>query len=170
MRGFRPWVAPAVLTMTSQTKGKIMTKLGGKKEANAIDRHVGSRVRMRRMMCGMSQEKLGNALGLTFQQVQKYEKGTNRIGSSRMLQIAKALGCGTDFFYQGAPEAQLQNGVFSANSRTSNQDTLAVNDFMSSKRGVRIVRIFDALKDRPRLLDRAVGLLSEVAGLAEENA
>ena len=59
-----------------------------KKAPNPIDKHVGSRVRMRRMMLGMSQEKLGDALGLTFQQVQKYEKGTNRIGASRLQQIS----------------------------------------------------------------------------------
>ena len=60
-----------------------------KKTPNPIDKHVGSRVRMRRMMLGMSQEKLGDALGLTFQQVQKYEKGTNRIGASRLQQISQ---------------------------------------------------------------------------------
>ncbi|MGH6857370.1 MAG: helix-turn-helix domain-containing protein, partial [Methylocella sp.] len=60
-----------------------------KKIPNPIDRHVGSRVRMRRVMLGMSQEKLGEALGLTFQQVQKYEKGTNRIGASRLQQISR---------------------------------------------------------------------------------
>ena len=58
---------------------------------NPVDRHVGSRVRMRRTLLGMSQERLGEALGLTFQQVQKYEKGTNRIGASRLNQIAKIL-------------------------------------------------------------------------------
>ena len=62
-----------------------------KKAPNQIDRHVGGRVRMRRMMIKMSQEKLGEALGLTFQQVQKYEKGTNRITVSRLDQIATAL-------------------------------------------------------------------------------
>jgi len=62
-----------------------------KKAPNPIDKHVGSRVRMRRMMLGMSQEKLGDALGLTFQQVQKYEKGTNRIGASRLQQISQIL-------------------------------------------------------------------------------
>jgi transcriptional regulator with XRE-family HTH domain len=56
----------------------------GKKASNAIDRHVGNKVRMRRMMIGLSQEKLGKALGITFQQVQKYEKATNRIGASRL--------------------------------------------------------------------------------------
>src|SRR5262245_52713267 len=63
-----------------------------KKAPNPVDKHVGSRVRMRRMMLGMSQEKLGNALGLTFQQVQKYEKGTNRIGAGRLQQISQSLG------------------------------------------------------------------------------
>jgi len=58
-----------------------------KKIPNPIDKHVGSRVRMRRMMLSMSQEKLGDALGLTFQQVQKYEKGTNRISASRLQQM-----------------------------------------------------------------------------------
>ena len=64
-----------------------------KKAPNPIDKHVGSRVRMRRMMLAMSQEKLGDALGLTFQQVQKYEKGTNRIGASRLQQISTSFRC-----------------------------------------------------------------------------
>src|SRR3954471_7305663 len=74
-----------------------------KKAPNPIDRHVGSRVRMRRMLIGMSQEKLGEALGLTFQQVQKYEKGTNRIGASRLHRIGTILGVPIEFFYEGAP-------------------------------------------------------------------
>src|SRR5208283_3719739 len=74
-----------------------------KKIPNPIDRHVGSRVRMRRVMLGMSQEKLGDALGLTFQQVQKYEKGTNRIGASRLQQISQILQVPVAFFFEGAP-------------------------------------------------------------------
>ena len=74
-----------------------------KKAPNPIDKHVGSRVRMRRMMLGMSQEKLGDALGLTFQQVQKYEKGTNRIGASRLQQISLILQVPVSFFFEGAP-------------------------------------------------------------------
>jgi len=74
-----------------------------KKAPNPIDKHVGSRVRMRRMMLSMSQEKLGDALGLTFQQVQKYEKGTNRIGASRLQQIAQILQVPVSFFFEGAP-------------------------------------------------------------------
>src|SRR5882672_7325525 len=74
-----------------------------KKSPNPIDKHVGSRVRMRRMMLGMSQEKLGDALDLTFQQVQKYEKGTNRIGASRLQQISHILQVPVAFFFDGAP-------------------------------------------------------------------
>jgi transcriptional regulator with XRE-family HTH domain len=78
-----------------------------KKAPNPTDKHVGSRVRMRRMMLGMSQEKLGDALGLTFQQVQKYEKGTNRIGASRLQQISHILQVPVAFFFEGAPSAQV---------------------------------------------------------------
>ena len=73
------------------------------KAPNPVDKHVGSRVRMRRMMLSMSQEKLGNSLGLTFQQVQKYEKGTNRIGASRLQQISHILQVPVSFFFEGAP-------------------------------------------------------------------
>lgn len=75
-----------------------------KKIPNPIDKHVGSRVRMRRML-SMSQEKLGDALSLTFQQVQKYEKGTNRIGASRLQQISTVLQVPVAFFFDGQPGA-----------------------------------------------------------------
>ncbi len=70
-----------------------------KSTPNPIDIHVGSRVRLRRTLIGMSQEKLGNALGLTFQQVQKYERGTNRIGSSRLFQLSRILDVSVSFFF-----------------------------------------------------------------------
>ena len=77
--------------------------MSAKKASNPIDKHVGSRVRMRRIMLGMSQEKLGEALRLTFQQVQKYEKGANRIGAGRLQQISRILGVPVAFFFEGAP-------------------------------------------------------------------
>jgi transcriptional regulator with XRE-family HTH domain len=80
-----------------------------KKPFNPIDEHVGSRVRMRRMMLGMSQEKLGNALGLTFQQVQKYEKGANRIGASRLQHTSHVLQVPVPFFFDGAPHVPGQS-------------------------------------------------------------
>ena len=72
-----------------------------KKQANPIDVQVGNRVRIRRMLIGMSQERLGDLLGLTFQQVQKYEKGVNRVGAARLQQIATALDVPVTFFYDG---------------------------------------------------------------------
>src|ERR671912_2088128 len=80
------------------------------KDAQPVDRHVGSRVRMRRMMVGVSQEKLGDSCGITFQQIQKYEKGTNRIGASRLHQIARILEVPVEFFYEGAPSGPDSDG------------------------------------------------------------
>src|SRR5258706_13748740 len=77
----------------------------GSRRPNPIDLHVGSRVRLRRMMLGMSQEKLGERLGITFQQIQKYEKGTNRIGASRLQHIARVLSVPVSFFFEDAPGA-----------------------------------------------------------------
>jgi ribosome-binding protein aMBF1 (putative translation factor) len=77
----------------------------GSRRPNPIDVHVGSRVRFRRMLLGMSQEKLGDKLGLTFQQIQKYEKGINRIGASRLFDLAQVLGVSVQFFYEEAPSA-----------------------------------------------------------------
>ena len=77
------------------------------KAPNPVDKYVGSRVRMRRIMLGMSQEKLGEALGLTFQQVQKYEKGTNRVGASRLWELSRVLGVPITYFFEGLePDTQ----------------------------------------------------------------
>jgi transcriptional regulator with XRE-family HTH domain len=73
------------------------------KAPNPVDRHVGSRVRIRRMMLSISQTKLGDALGLTFQQVQKYEKGTNRLSASKLQESAHFLQVPVTFFFEGAP-------------------------------------------------------------------
>ena len=77
------------------------------KAPNPVDKYVGSRVRMRRIMLGMSQEKLGEALGLTFQQVQKYEKGTNRVGASRLQQISEILQVPVSFLFDGGPSGMV---------------------------------------------------------------
>ena len=79
-----------------------------KKTPNPIDEHVGRRLRMRRRMLAMSQGKLGDALGLTFQQVQKYEKGANRIGASRLQQISHILQVPVAFFFEDLPATRLQ--------------------------------------------------------------
>ena len=84
-----------------------------KKVPNPIDKHVGGRVRMRRMMLSMSQEKLGDAIGLTFQQVQKYEKGTNRVGASRIQQISEILQVPVSFLFEGGPSGTASAGGLS---------------------------------------------------------
>src|ERR1700704_4076296 len=80
-----------------------------KKPLNSIDKHVGSRLRMRGMMLGMNQTKLGDALGITFQQVQKYEKGTNRVSASRLQHISHILQVPVTFFFEGAPHVPGQH-------------------------------------------------------------
>src|SRR6185437_12103212 len=106
-----------------------------KKAPNPIDKHVGSRVRMRRMMLGMSQEKLGDALGLTFQQVQKYEKGTNRIGASRLQQIASILQVPVSFLFEGAPGGP-PGGMGEAPSPAY------VSDFLATADGLALIKAF----------------------------
>lgn len=90
-----------------------------------VDIHVGSRVRLRRTLLGMSQEKLGGALGLTFQQVQKYERGTNRIGSSRLYRLSRILDVPVSFFFDDMPDevSQRSDGMAEgAQSRFDQQD------------------------------------------------
>src|SRR3974377_1456796 len=121
-----------------------------KKAPNPIDKHVGSRVRMRRMMLSMSQEKLGGALGLTFQQVQKYEKGTNRIGASRLQQISHILQVPVAFFFEGAPAALAPSeGLSEAPSPSY------VSDFLATSDGLALTKAFMEIKE-PRLRRRIV--------------
>ena len=113
-----------------------------KKAPNPIDKHVGSRVRMRRMMLTMSQEKLGDALGLTFQQVQKYEKGTNRIGASRLQQIAHILQVPVEFFFEGAPNLQQ----VASPSMKDVPSTSYVSDFLATSEGLSLTKAFTRIK------------------------
>ncbi len=86
--------------MSRENALQVETEERGSRRANPIDVHVGARVRLRRMLLGMSQEKLGEHLGLTFQQIQKYEKGINRIGASRLFDLSQVLGVPVQFFYE----------------------------------------------------------------------
>jgi transcriptional regulator with XRE-family HTH domain len=130
-----------------------------KKTPNPIDKHVGSRVRMRRMMLSMSQEKLGDALGLTFQQVQKYEKGTNRIGASRLQQISHILQVPVAFFFEGAPNlsAVHPDGMKEAPSPAY------VSDFLATSEGLALTKAFMRIKEA-KLRRRIVDLVEEIAG------
>jgi len=129
-----------------------------KKVPNPIDKHVGSRVRMRRMMLSMSQEKLGDALGLTFQQVQKYEKGTNRIGASRLQQISLILQVPVSFFFEGAPPPPgMPHGFGEAPSPAY------VTDFLATSEGLALVKAFMRIENS-KLRRRLVELVQEMAG------
>ena len=112
------------------------------KDPQPVDRHVGSRVRMRRMMIGMSQEKLGEACGITFQQIQKYEKGTNRMGAGRLHHIARVLDVPIEFFYEGASSDQDANGPTMIDGQSR-----SMTDFLATSEGVELVRAFTAIKD-----------------------
>jgi transcriptional regulator with XRE-family HTH domain len=132
-----------------------------KKAPNPIDKHVGSRVRMRRMMLGMSQEKLGDALGLTFQQVQKYEKGTNRIGASRLQQISLILQVPVAFFFEGAP---VVSGEFAPPTGMQEAPSPAyVSDFLATSDGLSLTKAFMRIKDA-KLRRRIVDLVQQIAG------
>ena len=130
-----------------------------KKAPNPIDKHVGSRVRMRRMMLSMSQEKLGDALGLTFQQVQKYEKGTNRIGASRLQQISTILQVPVAFFFEGAPD--LPGGRASVGKDAPSPTYVA--DFLATSDGLALTKAFMRIAD-PKLRRRIVDLVEQIAG------
>lgn len=128
-----------------------------KKIPNPIDRHVGARVRMRRLLVSMSQERLGESLGITFQQIQKYEKGANRIGASRLQQIAKILGVPVEFFFDGAPSGEM--GAAAGFGEMPQQKLMS--DFMSTSEGVQLTRAFVRIPDaqvRRRLIDLAEAL------------
>ena len=131
-----------------------------KKAPNPIDKHVGSRVRMRRMMLGMSQEKLGDALGLTFQQVQKYEKGTNRIGASRLQQISQILQVPVAFFFEGAP--QLAGGPVPTGTEAAPSPAY-VSDFLATSDGLSLTKAFMRIPDA-KLRRRIVDLVQQIAG------
>ena len=111
--------------------------MAGRKSPNPIDRHVGTRVRMRRMMLGMSQTALGDALGITFQQVQKYEKGTNRISASRLQQACDILQVPIAFFFEGLPIAPAVTGSIEAQLSTDQ-----FTDFMATRDGLALAKAF----------------------------
>ncbi len=131
------------------------------RRANAIDVHVGSRVRLRRMVLGMSQEKLGEQLRLTFQQVQKYEKGVNRIGAGRLFDLAHVLGVPVQFFYDEAPLYQTENGSHGGFAERSGEND--VIDFLATREGLELNKAFVRISD-PRTRRSIIDLIRSLAG------
>jgi transcriptional regulator with XRE-family HTH domain len=135
-----------------------------KKQANPIDAQVGNRLRLRRMMIGMSQERLGELLGLTFQQVQKYEKGVNRIGAGRLFEIARILGVPIFYFYESVSE-KLANAPGFAETESP-----PVLEFVSSGEGLQLSLAYMRIKDpkvRKRVLDLVKSLSEDVTAKKE---
>lgn len=134
------------------------------RKPNPMDAHVGTRVKLRRTMMGMSQEKLGQALGVTFQQVQKYEKGTNRIGAGRMQQISDTLKVPIGYFFEDAPLPQ--GGGESGGAATGLADTTAQApfeaDFLASPEGIQLNRAFVRIRN-PDVRRQIVALVRTIA-------
>jgi transcriptional regulator with XRE-family HTH domain len=120
----------------------------------AVDKHVGNRVRMRRVMLGISQEKLGDELGLTFQQVQKYEKGKNRISASRLQHLSQILQVPVPFFFEGAPGGS--EGALGVPSY--------INEFLATSDGLTLAKAFTRIEDA-KLRRLIVGLVDDCAKL-----
>ncbi|MCH8347787.1 MAG: helix-turn-helix transcriptional regulator [Proteobacteria bacterium] len=123
-----------------------------------IDIHVGSRVRVRRTLLGMSQEKLGNALGLTFQQIQKYERGANRIGSSRLYKLSHILDVPVGYFFEDMQEETVRRarGLSDTNPETFEQDQLAKRETLE------LVRAYYKISD-PKVRKKTFELVKAVA-------
>jgi transcriptional regulator with XRE-family HTH domain len=132
-----------------------------KKSTGSIDKEIGSRVRMRRISIGMSQEKLGDMLGLTFQQVQKYEKGTNRISVSRLVDIAKILGVDIHFFFNGIKSIKDDGGF------SEEEAPPYISEVMSTPEGLQLIRTFTSIKNA-RVRKSIVQLVSSLAAQDEE--
>lgn len=128
------------------------------KAPNPVDKYVGSRVRMRRIMLGMSQEKLGEALGLTFQQVQKYEKGTNRVGASRIQQISEILQVPVSFLFEGGPSG----GTVNADGFSEAPSPSYVSDFLATSEGLALTRAFTRITDA-KLRRSIVDMVEQIA-------
>ena len=129
------------------------------KAPNPIDIHVGSRVRFQRVFIGMSQQKLGKLLGLTFQQVQKYEKGINRIGASRLFELAQIFSVPVQFFFD---ELTLSGGATSTPGFSEDGSETNYSDFLSTREGIELNRAFQQIKD-PKVRRNVVELVRAMA-------
>ncbi|MGB0907069.1 MAG: helix-turn-helix domain-containing protein [Maricaulaceae bacterium] len=120
-----------------------MVSKHGPRSANPVDTHVGSRVRVRRQILKMSQEKLGDMLGVTFQQVQKYERGTNRVGASRLWKLSQVLDVPVSYFFDGLEEGNVTDKGFAKGDHTP-----IVYDFIKSTDGVSLATAVSKIKNK----------------------
>ena len=123
-----------------------------------IDIHVGAQVRARRILLGLSQEKLAEGLGITFQQVQKYERGSNRISASRLFNVAQLLDVPITYFYEGVDDSK---GVNAADIANSAKEAEFPEDMMRRKETLSLLRHYYSIQD-PGLRQRFADLLKGV--------
>ncbi|MBE8191671.1 MAG: helix-turn-helix transcriptional regulator [Alphaproteobacteria bacterium] len=144
-----------------------------RKRQRALDAYIGARLRLRRLMLGMSQEALGSRLALTFQQVQKYEKGTNRISASRLFELARVLDVPVQYFYDGIDEdpntaLDEESAYEGLNEDGSNVESVSPYlEFISSSEGVRLNQSFLTIDDKG-LRRQILGVMTEMARVATE--
>lgn len=158
--------------MADEMPKKRAARRGGK--PNPIDIHVGGRVRLRRMLLGFSQEKLGDALGLTFQQVQKYERGANRIGASRLFDLSRVLDVPVSFFFDDMPEEKggdgsAQPAVPGLAPANGDDARDGGSDPMARRETLELVRAYYRISDanvRKRVFDLAKALANASDSLA----
>jgi transcriptional regulator with XRE-family HTH domain len=138
--------------------------LGSDRESrpSPIDVHVGTRIRLRRTLLGMSQERLGEALGLTFQQVQKYERGVNRVGASRLFDLSRVLDVPISFFFDDMPDSLAANfgGVQTRRTPTEAPDPFG-DDTLSRRETLELVRAYYRISD-PSIRKRVFDLIKSM--------
>ncbi|MEO1136301.1 MAG: helix-turn-helix transcriptional regulator [Pseudomonadota bacterium] len=148
-----------------QKAGHRASKEAQKREGpHPMDVHVGSRVKLRRMIMGLSQEALGKSLGLTFQQIQKYEKGVNRIGASRMFEISRLLEVPVQFFYDEFSGSGGAEHGFAEDGHGQ-----PVMDLVNSPEGVQLCRHYASIRD-PLVKRRVLELVRSIAETEESKA
>lgn len=134
-------------------KRQVRKKKGG---PDPIDVHVGSRLRLRRMILGVSQDALGRSLDLTFQQIQKYEKGANRIGAGRLMQLAEILEVPIQFFYDD------YDGMIGSSGLAETDGKDAFMELLNSPEGIQLCRYFSLIED-PKVKKRVIDLVRSIS-------
>ena len=143
--------------MKARGRGRQPGTRGG--GPDPIDIHVGKRIKLRRTLLHISQEQLAGDIGVTFQQVQKYEKGTNRVGASRLQQISQILQVPVSFFFEGAPHSPGYSGGMSEAPSPA-----YVADFLATSDGLSLTKAFMRIKSS-KLRRRIVDLVEQIAGV-----
>jgi transcriptional regulator with XRE-family HTH domain len=136
-----------------------MAKAGRPRGATAVDTHIGQKIRTRRILLGLSQTELADAAGISFQQIQKYEKGSNRVGASRLQQFSETLGVPPSYFFEGVP-------IVGKKQPAPQEDELSegtIVSFLGTREGAALVRAFMAIKQKP-IRQNAITLLETLKG------